>query len=100
MFETNHNPDVESPLFATFNDPNGHAGLPKAYFQICGADPYRDDAVIYSRVLKEECGVDTRVDVYKGLPHMFWQMMPGLKQSVQWRTDSVEGVRWLLNGGK
>ncbi|KAF2809188.1 uncharacterized protein BDZ99DRAFT_571982 [Mytilinidion resinicola] len=96
MFETSHKADSDSPLFATFNDLSGHADLPPTYFQVCGADPYRDDAVIYERVLREDYKIPTKVDMYKGLPHMFWAMIPGLKQSAQWKADRVDGMRWLL----
>lgn len=51
------NPDV-SPLLAESLE-----GLPPAYIQICGLDPFRDEAFLYERLLKE-AGVRTKVDMY------------------------------------
>lgn len=47
----------------------GHKHLPPAYLQVCGLDPLRDEALIYGRVLREEAGVKTKIDIYKGLGH-------------------------------
>jgi acetyl esterase/lipase len=69
MFLGAYNPDRNSSLFVPFNHPTGHEGLPPAYFQVCGLDPLRDEALIYEEVLRTECGVKTRLDVYPGLPH-------------------------------
>lgn len=96
MFEITHKADSQSPLFATINDPSGHADLPPTYFQVCGADPYRDDSMIYERMLREQYKIPTKVDMYKGLPHMFWALIPSLKQSVQWKEDTMDGMQWLL----
>ncbi|KAH6712488.1 Alpha/Beta hydrolase protein [Leptodontidium sp. MPI-SDFR-AT-0119] len=70
------------------------SGLPKAYFQITGLDPLRDEAFLYEKLLKE-MNTATKVDVYPGLPHTFWTF-PGLKSSASWMVDTVNGVKWLL----
>ena len=59
-------------------------------------DMFRDDGLIYERVLREEAGVETRIDVYRGLPHSWWSMFPGLEVSRRKEYDSVRGVGWLL----
>lgn len=69
----NYAPDHDDAVrFAVLNHPKGHHDLPPAYFQICGQDPLRDEALVYEKVLREEFGVKTKVDVYPGLPHGFW----------------------------
>ncbi len=96
MFMNGYKPDHHDPLFAVFNHPKGHANLPPAYFQVNGLDPLRDDAIIYERVLREEYGIKTKLDMYPGLPHGFWGFFPMLKSSDQFRVDMAEGVGWLL----
>ncbi|KAI0133919.1 Alpha/Beta hydrolase protein [Xylariales sp. AK1849] len=56
-----------APIFDIDLDPGvkyGHTGLPPAYLQICGLDIGRDDSLIYERILREECGVETRASLY------------------------------------
>ncbi|KAK2017799.1 alpha/beta-hydrolase [Colletotrichum eremochloae] len=92
-------PDMESPLFVPFHfgkTGQGHKGLPPVYLQVAGLDPLRDEALIYERVLREEAGVATKLDIYPGLPHYFWTNFPRLEKSRQFVEDSVKGVRWLL----
>ncbi|KAI1340872.1 putative lipase/esterase [Xylariaceae sp. FL0016] len=74
----------------------GHTGLPPAYLQVCGLDPLRDEGLIYERVLREEAGVKTRLDLYEGLGHYFWTNFPELKRSREIVEDTVKGVKWLL----
>lgn len=68
----------------------------KAFFQICGWDPRRDEAILYSELLQKD-HVESRVEVYSGLPHGFWTTCPDLEESVAAQTDTVDGVRWLLD---
>lgn len=64
-------PDEASPLYSPLLHPD-LKGLPPAFFQVGGLDPLRDEALIYERVLREENGVDTKINVYDGFGHMFW----------------------------
>ncbi|EGE04154.1 abhydrolase superfamily protein [Trichophyton mentagrophytes] len=91
--------DMSNPLFVPFlygQGERGHRDLPPAYFQVCGLDPLRDEALIYERVLREEAGVKTKIDVYKGLGHYFWTNFPELEMSRTFVEDTVKGMRWLL----
>lgn len=63
-------------------------------------DPLRDEAYIYEQVLREDCGIKTKVDVYPGLPHGFWTFFPTLQACKQRQRDCVEGMRWLLEQGR
>nr|POE62287.1 ab hydrolase superfamily protein b1a11.02 [Quercus suber] len=87
---------VGDPFFSPLLFPTGHGSLPPAYFQVCGQDPLRDEALIYERILREDEGIETKVDVYPGLPHGFWAMMPKMEASKKFVADSLEGWKWLL----
>lgn len=73
----------------------GH--MPSAYFQACGLDLSRDDSLIYERVLREECGIATKMDLYSGFPHCFWNPFPEIEASKKRLEDSIEGIGWLLH---
>jgi hypothetical protein len=60
----------------------------------------RDDSIIYESVLREEHEIPTRIDIYKGMPHMFWAFFLTFPTTLQWREDLVNGVRWLLQQKK
>lgn len=96
MFRKAHAADVNSPLFGAFNNVRGHAGMPPAYFQVCGLDPVRDEGLVYEKVLREEYCVPTKLDIYPGLPHAFWQVYPAFKKAAQAHEDMVNGFGWLL----
>ncbi|OAL43430.1 hypothetical protein IQ07DRAFT_579995 [Pyrenochaeta sp. DS3sAY3a] len=87
-------PDWSDPRASPALQPN-LKDLPKAYFQITGLDPLRDEGFLYDRLLREN-GVETKVDVYPGLPHTFWTF-PGMKSSQKWIQDTTSGLKWLLN---
>lgn len=88
--------DHSDPLFSPLLWPTGHSGLAPHYFQVCGADPLRDEALIYERLLREKENTKTRLDVYKGQPHGFWSIFPQMKAAQKFVADSVQGVEWLL----
>ncbi|KAH7033456.1 lipase 2 [Microdochium trichocladiopsis] len=93
-YQTLLNTNYESPLQVPFlfrTQPGGHKGVPPAYFQICGLDPLRDEGLIYERVLREEAGVATRVDVYGGYGHCFWSMWPDLPPEPRVCTRHCQG---------
>ncbi|KAH7342543.1 lipase 2 [Rhexocercosporidium sp. MPI-PUGE-AT-0058] len=94
---------MSSSLFVPFlygKTKGGHNDLPPAYLQVCGLDPLRDEGLIYERVLREESGAKTKLDVYKGLGHYFWTNFPELEMSKTFVEDTVKGMRWLLGQQK
>ncbi|KAK5072464.1 hypothetical protein LTR64_005064 [Lithohypha guttulata] len=112
LFHTGLNHDPNSPIWASLDQHpelnrekvgQDHLYLKevgtRVYFQVCGQDISRDDGLIYERVLREEAGVETRLDLYSGFGHCFWGM-PGpyteLQMSKRRMSDSVEGIEWLL----
>ncbi|KAI1621982.1 Alpha/Beta hydrolase protein [Exophiala viscosa] len=111
MFREAFKPDLSSKLYASFDQHHpldegmrsvrhGHLGVAPAYFQVCGMDMFRDDGLIYERVLREECGVSTRLDLYAGWGHGWWSLSPELEMSRKRMSDAVDGVGWLLDEGK
>jgi acetyl esterase/lipase len=98
-------PDEGSRLWAPFvqsgmegSVAEGHRGMPKVYFQVCGMDVNRDDGLIYERVMREECGIQTRLDLYRGFPHCWWDMYPELEATKKRMEDTMAGFAWLLKG--
>ncbi|KAF8864889.1 alpha/beta-hydrolase [Acephala macrosclerotiorum] len=95
LFEKLYNPDpcsnLRTPMLFS-----SHKDLPPTYFQICGMDPLRDEALIYEEILREENGVKTKVDMYPGLPHGFWSYFPEAGFSKKLQVDCVDGLKWLL----
>lgn len=88
-------PDVRSPDWSPFNFPEPHKGMPPCYIQVSGADPMRDDGLIYERALRK-AGVKTKLDVYPGVPHWHFGFFPSLQASKRAQCDAVQGVGWLL----
>ncbi|GJJ12939.1 hypothetical protein Clacol_007186 [Clathrus columnatus] len=87
--ENGFNPDF-SPLLAP-----SFEGLPPAYIQIAGCDPFRDEAFLYGELLKE-AGVKTRVDAYPGVPHGFHAFAPDFPLCRKQDADFRSAINWLL----
>lgn len=87
--------DVKDPLWNATEAVGGHEGLPRAYLQVAGMDPLRDEGLLYERLLRES-GVETRLDLYAGFGHMFWMNFPRMKASERRWKDTIDGFRWLL----
>ncbi|KAK4646995.1 uncharacterized protein QC761_0024720 [Podospora bellae-mahoneyi] len=72
-----------------------HNNLPKrAYFQICGRDPLRDEAFLWQKLLEKHSGTRSRVHLYTGMPHGFWRFLE-MKASQEWLDDLLDGIRYL-----
>ena len=98
-FQGLYKADNSSHLWNLFAPPTNFSGLPPTFFQVCGMDPLRDDGLLYERVLREEYGTKTKLEVYPGLPHAFWSFLPHMKKSTQLIEDAIRGVEWLLQQG-
>ncbi|VUC29373.1 unnamed protein product [Clonostachys rosea] len=97
--------DIHSPLFspmATAYYPPAIKGpdagfLAKAFIQVGGLDPLRDHNLIYEKILRQEHGVKTRVELYPGYGHMFWTNWPEMSASKKYSEDMIAGFQWLLS---
>ncbi|KAI0659767.1 alpha/beta hydrolase fold-domain-containing protein [Cubamyces menziesii] len=79
-----------SPLLAT-----SHEGLPRAFIQVFGMDPLRDEGLLYARLLRD-AGVQTRLNIYPGVPHTFMMVFPETEVAARVERDVRDGLRWLL----
>ncbi|CAK7213536.1 hypothetical protein SBRCBS47491_001834 [Sporothrix bragantina] len=70
------------------------AAVPRAYFQLCGRDPLRDEGLAYADALSG-AGVPIRVNVYAGMPHAFW-IFPEISKTQVAAKELTNGVKWLL----
>lgn len=72
-----------------------HSNLPKrAYFQICGRDPLRDEAFLWIKLLQAHSGTRSKIHLYSGMPHGFWRFLQ-MKASQDWLDDLLDGVGFL-----
>lgn len=70
--------------------------FPRVAFQVCGVDMLRDGALLLEKKLKE-LGIETRIHVYKGLPHCFWNHTK-LRSAPEYRQRLVDYAQWLFRG--
>jgi acetyl esterase/lipase len=59
-----YEPDLKDWHLSALLPPGRHANHPPVCFQVCGYDALRDEALIYEKVLREQCGVKTKLSVY------------------------------------
>ncbi|VUC27436.1 unnamed protein product [Clonostachys rosea] len=96
-FEKALDPDIHSEVWNPLGWPTDHHGLPRTYLQVCGTDYHRDEALIFERILRLEHQIDTRVDVYPGMPHVFWFKFRNHPACKLFYKDTVAGLGWLLH---
>ncbi|KAL4789633.1 Alpha/Beta hydrolase protein [Aspergillus venezuelensis] len=95
LYMPNHDPADTRISFLLNED---HSGLPgRAYFQICGRDPLRDEAFLWQKLLGRCSGTKSKVHLYAGQPHGFWRFLQ-MEVSRGWLDDVVEGLGFLIQG--
>ncbi|KAH8660360.1 alpha/beta hydrolase fold-3 domain-containing protein [Xylariales sp. PMI_506] len=90
-----YQPYEHSRLWTPFNVEGAHVGYPPVYFQVAGADPLRDDGLVYQKVLHDH-GVSTRLDAYPGVPHSYENLFPDLAVAKKNVLDRFKDFGWLL----
>lgn len=45
----------------------------------------------------KDAAVQTKMDVYPGLPHAFWALFPDFEATKRHEKESEEGLKWLLS---
>ncbi|KAI1620253.1 Alpha/Beta hydrolase protein [Exophiala viscosa] len=86
--------DASSPLFSPFTQKD-FSGLGPVYFQVAGMDLWKDTSPFYCDLI-EQAGGRTKIDVYPGVPHLWYSIYPQLSINKKWARDLVDGVEWLL----
>lgn len=78
--------------------PTGHKDHPPIYFAVMGQDPLRDEALTYEKMLREDYGVKTKIDVYPGLFHTFVGFRPETSHTMKVFEQGAAGTGWLMSG--
>jgi acetyl esterase/lipase len=93
-------PNPQSPLRSPLLFPTGRKNLPPTYFAIAGVNRGRDMGLLYEEILREESGVKTRLNIFVGLIHAFWNILPSTEFSKGYRRKADEALADLAMGKK
>lgn len=85
-----YKPDEKSMDFSPFNTKTPHKRLPRTYISVCGLDSLRDDGLVYYHAL-ENNAVETRLDVYPGVPHAR-MILTGLQSAQKFSIDLLNAT--------
>ncbi|KAI0776528.1 hypothetical protein BD413DRAFT_222819 [Trametes elegans] len=88
-----YQPDPADPRSSPLLYPS-HGGLPHAFIQAMELD---NNAIVYAQALRE-AGVETRLEVYRGVSRGFHYLYPTIASVRMVLEGSVRGLAWLLVG--
>lgn len=88
--------DPFSPYFSVLNSSTGVHGLPRTYIQVGGRDVFRDDGVVYQKILAD-AEVDAKVDVHPEEGHSWFSIWWNKDtRSATLKEKTMAGMAWLL----
>ncbi|EGU84182.1 hypothetical protein FOPG_17316 [Fusarium oxysporum f. sp. conglutinans race 2 54008] len=73
-------------------------GLPPTTFGIAGLDPFRDEGLLFAKLLSE-AGVPTDTYLFQGVPHAF-RRFGQLSQAKRWDAVMSHAIEWSLSQPK
>ncbi len=85
---------AEDPYATAFTQTD-YSGLDPVYYQAAEMDIWRDTATVYCDKIRE-AGGQAKLEIYPGVPHLWWSMYPQLSINKKWVKDLVDGTEWLL----
>src|SRR5882757_9114872 len=88
------NLDAHSDFFSPLTQTD-YSRLGPVFYQVAGMDLWKDSAIFYSDKV-QKAGEKVKVEIYPGVPHVWWSMFPQLSINKKWARDLVDGVEWLL----
>jgi len=59
-----------------------------------------DENILYERVLREDYGIKTKIDIHPGLPHIFWTSYKDANFTKNAKECRLKGFQWLLDQQK
>ncbi|RMZ86741.1 hypothetical protein DV736_g6031, partial [Chaetothyriales sp. CBS 134916] len=74
---------------------NDYSKLGPVYYQVAGMDMWKDSALFDCDEVRKAGGA-VKLDIYPGVPHVWWSVYPQLSINKQWARDLVQGTAWLL----